>query len=61
MGPMRNQHQIFIGKPEEKRPVGRWGNNIKIKFKKTGCNDVGFTHLVQVRNQFQGLVNFQAT
>jgi hypothetical protein len=38
MGEMRNVYKIFVGKPEGKRPLGRfkhrWEDNIKINFKK---------------------------
>jgi hypothetical protein len=36
-GEKRNAHRILVGKPEEKRPLGRlrrrWEDNIKMEFR----------------------------
>jgi hypothetical protein len=34
MGEMRNTHTILVGKPERKRPLGRWKDHIKMGPKK---------------------------
>jgi hypothetical protein len=40
MGEKRNAYRILVGKPEEKRPLGRprhrWVYNIKIDLRETG-------------------------
>jgi hypothetical protein len=44
MGEMRNEHKILIGKPEEKRPLGRsrrrWEDNIRMDLNEIGWGDV---------------------
>jgi hypothetical protein len=41
---MRNAYKIFVGKRDVRRSLGRnvlkWGNNIKMALKGTGCKDV---------------------
>jgi hypothetical protein len=50
MGEMRNAYVILVGEPEEKRALGRprcrWGENIEMDLRKTGCEDVDWIHLV---------------
>jgi hypothetical protein len=45
VGKMRNASKILVGKPEEKRPLGRagcgWEDNIRMDLKETGHKDVG--------------------
>jgi hypothetical protein len=40
MGETRNAYRILVGKPEEKRslgrPIRRWVDNIKMDFRETG-------------------------
>jgi hypothetical protein len=40
MGEKRNAYRILVGKPEEKRPLGRprcrWKNNIKMELRNIG-------------------------
>jgi hypothetical protein len=49
-----------VEKPERKRPLGRsrrkW-DNIRMKLRKIGWEDVGWIHLVQVRDWWWALVN----
>jgi hypothetical protein len=44
MGEMRNTQQIFVGKTEGKRPLGRrwrrWDDNIKMDVRETGSEGV---------------------
>jgi hypothetical protein len=58
---MRNVHEISVGKPEEKRPVGRprrrWEDNIWMDLREIGWKDVGWTHLTQDKYQWRVLVN----
>jgi hypothetical protein len=53
-------HDIFVRKPEEKRPLGRprrrWENNIKIDHREIGCGDV-WINLAKGRRQWRALVN----
>jgi hypothetical protein len=57
---MRNAHNIFIGKPEGKRPIGRprrtW-EDIITDLRETRWDGVDWMHLAQDRNQFRTLVN----
>ena len=45
MGEGRGVHRVLVGKPEEKRPLGRprrrWENNIKMDLQEVrgGCGD----------------------
>jgi hypothetical protein len=44
MGEKRNAYRILVGKPEEKRPLGRerrrWVNNIKMDLTEIGWDGV---------------------
>ena len=50
-----------MGKPEEKRPLGRprcrWEDNIKMVLQVVGCGDVDWIDLAQDRDSWQALVN----
>jgi hypothetical protein len=50
---MRNAHEILVGKPEGKRPLGRsrprWEDNIRMKLKEIGWEGVDCTRLVWLR------------
>ena len=50
-----------VGKPEEKRPLGRprciWVDNIRIDLQKVGCGYVDWIGLVQDRDRWQTLVS----
>jgi hypothetical protein len=41
MGEKRGTYRVLVGKPEEKRPIGRprcrWEDNIKMDIQKVGC------------------------
>jgi hypothetical protein len=53
MDETRNEHNIFVGKPEGKRPLGRpkcrWEDNIRRDLRERGAVDL--LHLVQDRDQ----------
>jgi hypothetical protein len=55
---MRNTYTILVGKPEEKRPLGRpeptWEDNIKMNVRETGCEDVDWICPAQDRNCWVG-------
>jgi hypothetical protein len=61
MGEMRNAYNIFTGKPEEKRPLGRprcrWEDKIRMYLRETGWEDGDWLHLAQDRNQWRALMN----
>jgi hypothetical protein len=49
MGEKRNAYRLLVGKPEEKRPLGRprrrWVNNIKMDLLEIGWGDVDWIGL----------------
>jgi hypothetical protein len=57
----RNENIIFVGKPEEKRPLGRqrrrWVDNSKIDLREIGWDGVDWIDLAQDRGQWRALVN----
>jgi hypothetical protein len=50
-----------VGKPEEKRPLGRprlrWVDNIRMGFGEVGWSDVDWIGLARDRNRWRALVN----
>jgi len=50
-----------VGKPEEKRPLGRprrrWEDNIKMDLLEVGCEGMDWIGLAQVRDSWRVLVN----
>jgi hypothetical protein len=52
---MRNAHNILVGKPEGKRPLGRL--RCRMDLRETECEDVDWIHLAQDRDQWRVLVN----
>jgi hypothetical protein len=61
LGEMRNVYKILVGKPEEKRPLGRhrrrWENNIRMDLREMGWEGVYWNHLAQGNDQWRALVN----
>jgi hypothetical protein len=61
MGGKRNAYRILVGKPEEKRPLGRprhrWVDNIKMYLKEIGWGGMDWMDMPQVRDQWRALVN----
>jgi hypothetical protein len=55
----RNAYGILVGKPEEKRPLGRrrWVDNIKTDLREIGWDSMDWIDLVQDRDQCRALVN----
>jgi hypothetical protein len=54
-------YRVLVGKPEEKRPLGRprgrWENNIKMDLREVRCRGVDRTELAQGRDVWRALVN----
>jgi hypothetical protein len=61
MGETRNAHRFLVGKPEEKRPLGRprrrWVDNISMDLGEVGWDDVDWIGLAQDRDRWRTLVN----
>jgi hypothetical protein len=57
----RNAYRLLLGKPEEKRPVGRprrrWVDNIRMHLGEVGWGDVDWIGLAQDRNRWRAVVN----
>jgi hypothetical protein len=57
----RVMHIGFLGKPEEKRPLGRprrrWVDNIKMDFRELGWDGMDWINLAQDRDQWRVIVN----
>jgi hypothetical protein len=55
MGETKNAYRIMVGKPEEKRPLGRqrrrWVHNIKIDLKEIEWDGMDWIDLAQNRDQ----------
>jgi hypothetical protein len=56
-----NAYRISVGKPKEKRPLGRprrrWMNNIKINLREIGWDGMDWTDLAQDGDRWRALVN----
>ena len=54
MGERKGVYRVLVGKPEEKRPLGRSSrrreDNIKIDLQKVGCGVVDWIELAQYRD-----------
>jgi hypothetical protein len=61
MGVKRNAYRILVGKPEERRPLGRprrkGVDNIKIDLREIGWNGMDWVDLGRDRDQWRALVN----
>jgi hypothetical protein len=57
----KNGYKILVGKPEEKRTLGRprrrWVDNIKMALRDIGWDDMAWIDLAQDRDQWRALVN----
>jgi 3-oxoacyl-ACP reductase-like protein len=54
-------YRVLVGKPEEKRPLGRsrcrWEDNIKADLQKVGCGGMDWIELAQYRESWRAFVN----
>jgi hypothetical protein len=61
MGERRNAYRLLVGKPEERRPLGRprlrWVDNIRMDLVEVGWDDVDWIGLAQDRDRWRALVN----
>jgi hypothetical protein len=61
MGEVRGAHNILVGKPEGRRPLGRprrrWEDNIKMDLRELGFGDVDWIRLTQDKDRLRALVN----
>jgi hypothetical protein len=57
----RGVYRVLVGKPEEKRPLGRprcrWEDNIKRDLQEVGCGGMDWTDLAKDRDRWQDVVN----
>jgi hypothetical protein len=60
-GEGRGMYRVLVGKPEEKRPLGRprcrWEDNIKMDLQEVGCGGMDWIELDQDRDRWRALVN----
>jgi hypothetical protein len=61
MGEKMNSYRLLVGKPEEKRPLGRprrrWVDNIKMDLGEVRWGDVDWIGLAKDRNRWRAVVN----
>jgi hypothetical protein len=61
MGDESGVHRVLVGKPEEKRPLGRprrrWEDNIKMDFQDVGGGRGDWMELGQDRDRWRALVS----
>jgi len=61
MGEGRGMHRVLVGKPEEKRPLGRprcrWEDNIKMDLQEAGGGCGDWMELAQDRERWPALVS----
>jgi hypothetical protein len=61
IGQKMNTYRLLVGKPEEKRPLGRpscrWMDNIKMDLSEIGWGGVDWIGLAQDRDKWRALVN----
>jgi len=60
-GDRRDVYRVLVGKPEEKRPIGRprrrWEDNINMDLQEVGCGGRDWIELGQDRYRWRALVN----
>jgi hypothetical protein len=60
MGERRCVYRVLVGRPEDKRPLGRprrrWEDNIKMNLREIGINGTNWIQLAQDRIQWRACV-----
>jgi hypothetical protein len=57
MGESRVVYRVMMGKPEGKRPLVRWEDNIKMDLREVGCGGVDWIDVAQDRDRWRALVD----
>jgi hypothetical protein len=61
MGEGRGVYRVLVGKPEERRPLGRprrrWEDNIRMDLREVGCGGGDWIELAQDRDRWRALVS----
>jgi hypothetical protein len=61
MGERRSAYRALVGKPEERRPLGRprcrWEDNIKMDLREVGWGCMDWINLAEDRDRWRALVN----
>jgi len=61
MSEERGVYRVLVGKPEEKRPLGRprcrWVDNIRLDLQEVGCGDMDWIGLAEDRDRWRTLVS----
>jgi hypothetical protein len=61
MGEEKGTYRVLVGKPEEKRPLGRprrrWVDNIRMDLQKVVCGFMDWIWLAQGRERWRTLMN----
>ena len=59
-GERRGVYTVLVGKPEEKRPLGRtrrrWEDNITMDLQEVGCRGTDWIELAQDRDWWRAIV-----
>jgi hypothetical protein len=61
IGERRSVYRVLVGKPEEKRPLGRprprWEDNIKMDLQEVGWGGMDWICLAQNKDRWRAVVN----
>jgi hypothetical protein len=57
MGEERGAYRALLGKPEGRRPLGRWVDNIRMDLQEVGCGYVDWIGLAQDKDRWRTLVS----
>ena len=61
MGERRGVYEVLVGKPDERRSLGRprcrWEDNIKMDLLEVGCRGMDWMELAKDRDRWRALVS----